>query len=761
MSLLRAIRLPVRAVPAPRTAAWMKARHPHHATRHSSSVSLSHVVPRHRPRRVPRHLLHTGLALGVATAATTGTLGGAFRGAILGSALTQCESRAGLHEAPPPPATAGAPLSADTDARLDDSAAAAVAAAATTTGVAVSYTDRRFLMSVARVLLAAFHDAARVAQLALIFAPAALTLLPVWCATVVLEGVRPGGDEWGQWWEAWHCLLRWSLETAGPAFTKLGQWASTRPDIFPPMLCGCLSRLHSDVPAESFHRTLLTLRESLRTSGAGNDEEVVEGGDQVEKRGGARRSGVRRGSSSCPPSPLSTPSSPPSPSSRSCVPAGLGAVFSHFEEEPVGCGCIAQVHRARLTRPRRGVATGGVNGGGVTKSVRDGIEARGVVDEEGDGEEGSWVAVKDWRRGVAERLAQDLRLIRRIAALAEWIPPLRLFRPLECAEEFSASMCLQIDLRNEAKHLARLGDNFRRRGLRGISQRVSFPGIPRPDLVTDAVLVETFVEGRLVSEYLPNLDTYSTRNTRSTARTAAERGGAQAAATATISAASSAAHTAAATPATPATPAIPMAAATDASMAQARRTIAKIGVEAFFYMVLVDNFVHADLHPGNILITTATSKQAAAADTGPPTSDLSVCFIDAGIVTVLDDDARINFIDLFRAVAKGDGRQAGELMLERAKIKTCTNAPAFVAGMESVVGRVRKTNFRLSEVKIGAVLTDVLTLVQRHQVTISPEFTSLIMGIVILEGASCMFVVFVRTCLSQLLVTERGVTCTR
>ena len=195
-------------------------------------------------------------------------------------------------------------------------------------------------------------------------------------------------------------------------------------------------------------------------------------------------------------------------------------------------------------------------------------------------------------------------------------------------------------------------------------------------------------------------------------------------------------------------------------MAQARRTIAKIGVEAFFYMVLVDNFVHADLHPGNILITTATSKQAAAAaDKGPPTSDLSVCFIDAGIVTVLDDDARINFIDLFRAVAKGDGRHAGELMLERAKIKTCTNAPAFVAGMESVVGRVRKTNFRLSEVKIGEVLTDVLTLVQRHQVTISPEFTSLIMGIVILEGASCcMLVVFVRTCLSQQRVSAVNVT---
>ncbi len=42
---------------------------------------------------------------------------------------------------------------------------------------------------------------------------------------------------WALVWEhhraEWMELLRWTLERAGPAFIKWGQWAATRPDLFP------------------------------------------------------------------------------------------------------------------------------------------------------------------------------------------------------------------------------------------------------------------------------------------------------------------------------------------------------------------------------------------------------------------------------------------------------------------------------------------------------------------------------------------------
>ena len=40
-------------------------------------------------------------------------------------------------------------------------------------------------------------------------------------------------------------LIRGALRCAGPAFTKLGQWAASRPDILPMDLCSVLAELHS------------------------------------------------------------------------------------------------------------------------------------------------------------------------------------------------------------------------------------------------------------------------------------------------------------------------------------------------------------------------------------------------------------------------------------------------------------------------------------------------------------------------------------
>ena len=54
---------------------------------------------------------------------------------------------------------------------------------------------------------------------------------------------------------AWFELLCWTFETSGPTFIKLGQWASSRADLFPPYLCQVLSRLQSSVHPHAFKDT--------------------------------------------------------------------------------------------------------------------------------------------------------------------------------------------------------------------------------------------------------------------------------------------------------------------------------------------------------------------------------------------------------------------------------------------------------------------------------------------------------------------------
>lgn len=72
-------------------------------------------------------------------------------------------------------------------------------------------------------------------------------------------------------------------------------------------------------------------------------------------------------------------------------------------------------------------------------------------------------------------------------------------------------------------------------------------------------------------------------------------------------------------------------------------------------MMLIDNFVHGDLHPGNVLIREDNLRN------GKP----QIVFLDAGLVIKLKEKDRRNFLDLFAAVAAGNGKLGAQLMIER------------------------------------------------------------------------------------------------
>lgn len=148
-------------------------------------------------------------------------------------------------------------------------------------------------------------------------------------------------------------------------------------------------------------------------------------------------------------------------------------------------------------------------------------------------------------------------------------------------------------------------------------------------------------------------------------------------------------------------------------------------------MLLLDNFVHADLHPGNILVkfykptTTFVLRSITASlfNLAPPMDPINtpdadkvvttlmnlrekyrntkrkgedgdlgderasvldewnaelvrlkadgyqpeLVFLDAGLVTTLSDTNRRNFLELFRAIASFDGYRAGQLMISRSE----------------------------------------------------------------------------------------------
>lgn len=69
-----------------------------------------------------------------------------------------------------------------------------------------------------------------------------------------------------RWASCWLDALLWVTETSGPTFIKMGQWASTRRDIFSPEFCERFSRLHVRVRPHSWEHTKLCLRRAFGES---------------------------------------------------------------------------------------------------------------------------------------------------------------------------------------------------------------------------------------------------------------------------------------------------------------------------------------------------------------------------------------------------------------------------------------------------------------------------------------------------------------
>lgn len=216
------------------------------------------------------------------------------------------------------------------------------------------------------------------------------------------------------------------------------------------------------------------------------------------------------------------------------------------------------------------------------------------------------------------------------------------------------------------------------------------------------------------------------------------------------------------------------------------KELADMGLNAFLHMLLIDNFVHADLHPGNILVRfyksrtidlrelikilwSRPSSHNGSGDTNRlPVDDKAteeaitrlrphrhdpaswnaelekldkegfrpqLIFIDTGLVTELNDVNRRNFLDLFRAIAEFDGYRAGHLMIERCRQPDAVIDPEiFALKMQHLVLGVKSKTFALGQIKFGDVLHEVLRMVRNHHVRLEGDFVNVVISILLLEG---------------------------
>jgi ubiquinone biosynthesis protein len=147
-----------------------------------------------------------------------------------------------------------------------------------------------------------------------------------------------------------------------------------------------------------------------------------------------------------------------------------------------------------------------------------------------------------------------------------------------------------------------------------------------------------------------------------------------------------------------------------------RPELAKRGIYAYLEQIFSYGFYQADPHPGNLLAL----------------PDGRVAFTDFGRVGSISKVGRDQLADLFIAIIDNDTGLAVDTLINAA------NAPGDidVAELERAVSRLITKYYdkALNEVDIGELIAEVLAMVRRHSLMMSPELAVLLATLVVLEG---------------------------
>ena len=150
------------------------------------------------------------------------------------------------------------------------------------------------------------------------------------------------------------------------------------------------------------------------------------------------------------------------------------------------------------------------------------------------------------------------------------------------------------------------------------------------------------------------------------------------------------------------------------------KALSRAGVEIFFTQVFRDGFFHADMHPGNILVSTA------------PESFNRYVALDFGIVGTLTETDKhylaINFLAFFRR----DYRRVAEAHIESGWAPRETRVDELEAAVRAVCEPI--FDRPLKEISFGKVLLRLFQTSRRFNIEIQPQLVLLQKTLLNIEG---------------------------
>uniref|UniRef100_A0A7S1MX87 ABC1 atypical kinase-like domain-containing protein n=2 Tax=Hemiselmis andersenii TaxID=464988 RepID=A0A7S1MX87_HEMAN len=155
----------------------------------------------------------------------------------------------------------------------------------------------------------------------------------------------------------------------------------------------------------------------------------------------------------------------------------------------------------------------------------------------------------------------------------------------------------------------------------------------------------------------------------------------------------------------------------------AARHVVQTGKETYLQMLLVDNFVHADMHPGNIIVRLTP---------GAPLPTLVL--IDAGMVDVMGPLEQDNFIGLLKAMGDGNGEKAAACLLKFSETQDAADVEGFTRHIKLLFAK--KCRGFGTGVDVGDVLQGILDALRRFRVRVDGNYATSVVNLLCIEGVA-------------------------
>ena len=144
-----------------------------------------------------------------------------------------------------------------------------------------------------------------------------------------------------------------------------------------------------------------------------------------------------------------------------------------------------------------------------------------------------------------------------------------------------------------------------------------------------------------------------------------------------------------------------------------KKKIANYGLKSYFKQIMIDGYFHADPHPGNLIVT----------------EDETLCYIDLGMIGILNEDFKENLAELILLLISGNTNNIIKQLIYMDIITPAQNTDELKADIDDLLNLYYGAELK----NMDGMMESLLTVMIKNNVVLPKEFVMIGRGIALIE----------------------------